>query len=78
MLAVAADNERALDALRAGSSGYLLRDAESRDIVAAVRAVAAGDPAIDSRLAGVIVNEVREIRDAADEARRHAVHLRAA
>lgn len=78
MLALAADNGRALDALRAGSSGYLLRDAESRDIVAAVRAVAAGDRAIDPRLAGVIEAEVREVRDAADDARRHGVHLRAA
>lgn len=77
-LAVAADNEHVLDAVRAGSSGYLLKDVESADIVAGVRAVAAGHAAIDPRVAGLLVAEVREIgRAAACEFRPRAVHLSA-
>jgi DNA-binding NarL/FixJ family response regulator len=64
-LAVAADDARVLDAVRAGSSGYLLKDVDGGDIVAGVRAVAAGHAAIDARVAGVLVDEVREIGEAA-------------
>jgi DNA-binding NarL/FixJ family response regulator len=37
-------DENVLGALRAGASGYLLKDAAPADIVAAIRRVAAGDP----------------------------------
>jgi two-component system, NarL family, response regulator LiaR len=75
-LGAAADDARVLDAVRAGSSGYLLKDAEPKDIVAAVRAVAAGYAAIDPRVAGALVTEVREIgRVSARELRPGAVYL---
>jgi|SRR5215207_1243478 len=47
-------NEYVYDALRAGASGFLLKDVVAEDLVAAVRVVAAGDaliaPAITKRL----------------------------
>jgi len=47
------------DALRAGASGFLLKDAPPADIVAAIRVVAAGDaliaPSITRRLIGTFV-----------------------
>jgi DNA-binding NarL/FixJ family response regulator len=47
-------NEYVYDALRAGASGFLLKDVVPEDLVAAVRVVAAGDaliaPAITKRL----------------------------
>jgi DNA-binding NarL/FixJ family response regulator len=77
-LAVAADDARVLDAVRADSSGYLLKDVDAGDIVAGVRAVAAGHAAIDARVAGVLVDEVREIGEAAvQELRPRPVHLSA-
>ena len=37
-------DEHVLDALRAGASGFLLKDTPPAEIVAAVRGVAAGEP----------------------------------
>jgi DNA-binding NarL/FixJ family response regulator len=60
VLAVAADRTRVLEILRAGGSGYILKDAGLEHIVAGVRAVAAGHAAIDPRAAGALVAEVRD------------------
>jgi DNA-binding NarL/FixJ family response regulator len=65
MLGIAADAARVLDAVRAGSSGYLLKDVEPQSVVAGVRALAAGHAAIDPRVAGALVAEVRELGQAA-------------
>jgi DNA-binding NarL/FixJ family response regulator len=47
-------DEYIIDALRAGASGFLLKDAPAEEVVAAVRAVAAGDavlaPSVTRRL----------------------------
>jgi len=60
MLTIATDGSRVFEAVRAGASGYLLKDAELSDIVAGVRAAAAGHSAIAPRVAGAIVASVRE------------------
>ena len=44
MLTIATDEAEVLDAVRAGASGYLLKDAELDDIVAGIHAAAAGQP----------------------------------
>src|SRR5919108_4399104 len=46
MLTINRDDERVLAAVRAGASGYLLKDAELDEIVAGVRAAAAGRPVL--------------------------------
>lgn len=55
-------DEHALDALRAGASGFLLKDAPAEELIAAVRHVAAGEsvlaPATTARLVGHFVNAV--------------------
>jgi two-component system nitrate/nitrite response regulator NarL len=70
MLTVAADDDSVLDAVRAGASGYLLKDARLPEIVAAVRAAAAGESVFASRVAGVLVSSVRK------SSRRPATHAR--
>lgn len=54
ILTTFADDEAVLPALRAGAAGYLTKDTTGEDLVAAVRAVAAGqtvlDPAVQQRL----------------------------
>jgi DNA-binding NarL/FixJ family response regulator len=66
MLSVIADDQRVLDAVSAGASGYLLKDASLAEIVAGVRSAAAGHAAITPRVAGALVASVRSA------ARRHS------
>ena len=64
-------DEYVYDALRAGASGFLLKDARPADLVAAVRTVAAGDallaPAVTRRLIGRFADHLRP-RDDTDPA----------
>ena len=50
-----ADRDRVLDAINAGASGYLLKDAEPGEVFSAVRAAARGDSPLDPRAARVIL-----------------------
>ncbi len=56
-----------IDALRVGASGYLLKDVEPEDLVAAVRAVAAGDlplsPTVLRRVVAAYVDNGRRPSD---------------
>jgi DNA-binding NarL/FixJ family response regulator len=59
MLTVDDREEAVLDAIRAGTSGYLLKDAQWPDIIAAIRAASAGYVPFDPRAAGALVMHVR-------------------
>ena len=59
MLTIATEEDEVLDAVRAGACGYLLKDAELSDIVAGIRAAAAGQSTIAARVAGHLVRSVR-------------------
>ena len=65
MLSAATGHDGVLDAVRAGASGYLLKDAPLTEIVAGIRAAAVGDSAFATRVAGAMVDSVR--RNAARE-----------
>jgi DNA-binding NarL/FixJ family response regulator len=62
VLTISADEEEVLDALLAGACGYLLKDAEVAEIVAGVRAAAAGDAMISPAVATRLVGRLREQR----------------
>jgi NarL family two-component system response regulator LiaR len=49
------DDERLLPAMRAGAAGYLLKNAEPKDIAGAVRAAAAGEALIDPAVGAKLV-----------------------
>jgi DNA-binding NarL/FixJ family response regulator len=47
-----------IDALRAGASGFLLKDAPTQDVLAAVRAVAAGDAVLSATVTRQLLDQV--------------------
>jgi DNA-binding NarL/FixJ family response regulator len=49
------DRERVTQALGAGAVGYVLKDSEPRDVLAAVRSAAQGHAPLDPRVAGVLL-----------------------
>jgi two-component system, NarL family, nitrate/nitrite response regulator NarL len=59
MLTIATSEVEVLDAVRAGASGYLLKEAELSDIVVGIRAAAAGHSTIAARVAGHLLLSVR-------------------
>ena len=54
-----ADRQRVLDALEAGASGYLLKDADPTEVAVAVRAAAAGGSPLDPKAARVLLDSRR-------------------
>ncbi len=58
------DRDQVNDALAAGAVGYQLKDCESEELLAAVRAAAAGNVPIDARVAGVLLPSVSGSRPA--------------
>jgi DNA-binding NarL/FixJ family response regulator len=67
VLTIATDDARVIEAIRAGASGYLLKDAPLDEIAAGVRAAANGQSAIAPRVAGAILASVRNGGPPAEE-----------
>ncbi|HEY5013846.1 MAG TPA: response regulator transcription factor [Acidimicrobiia bacterium] len=59
------DQRRILDALGAGATGYLLKDAEPDEVLAAIRTAVEGGSPLDPRAARVLVDARREQAPAA-------------
>lgn len=53
-----ADDETVLPAVRAGAAGYLLKDVQPQDLIAAIRAVHAGEALLAPRVATMLVRQV--------------------
>jgi DNA-binding NarL/FixJ family response regulator len=56
------------EAVKAGARGYLLKDIDEQDLVAAIRAVHQGDALINPSLAVKLLEEFRRLGQVADEA----------
>ena len=54
------DDEWVFDAIRAGASGYLLKDAPREQIIAAIRGTAAGMTHIDPKVAGKLLHYITQ------------------
>lgn len=66
VLTISVEQSQVLDALLAGATGYLLKDAEGAEIVAGIRSAAAGDAMISPRIAGKLVERLREVEERSD------------
>jgi two-component system, NarL family, response regulator DegU len=61
MLTMHADKEVLADAIRAGASGYLVKDCSTEEVAEAVRMAVQGDTAISPQLAATMLDEVRRL-----------------
>jgi two-component system, NarL family, response regulator DegU len=71
MLTMHADKEVLADALRAGASGYLVKDCSTDEVAEAVRMAVQGDTALSPQLAATMLDEVRrlDVPDTSDDER---------
>jgi DNA-binding NarL/FixJ family response regulator len=60
VLSVSAEEADLADAILAGASGYVLKDGPVEDVVAGIRAAAAGHALISPRIASVLLQRVRD------------------
>jgi DNA-binding CsgD family transcriptional regulator len=60
------DNDRLFEALRAGATGYLLKDAAEREVVSSIREVVAGGAPMTPSIARRVVGELRRAPPSAD------------
>lgn len=60
VISVLADDRSVLEAISAGATGYLLKDADSLDLIEAVESLMAGHSPISSRIARVLVRQLSE------------------
>jgi len=61
MLTMHADQEVLASAIRAGASGYLVKDCSTEEIASAVRMAASGETALSPQLAASMLDEVRKL-----------------
>jgi DNA-binding NarL/FixJ family response regulator len=61
MLTMHADQEVLADAIRAGASGYLVKDCSTEEIGEAIRTAMQGDTALSPQLAATMLDEVRRL-----------------
>jgi len=71
MLTMHADKEVLAEAIRAGASGYLVKDCSTEEVAEAVRMAVQGDTALSPQLAATMLDEVRrlDVPDTAEEDR---------
>ena len=67
MLTMHADSDVVASAIRAGASGYLVKDCSTEEIASAVRLAVSGDSALSPQLASSMLHELRKLDAPADE-----------
>ena len=65
ILSASGEQEDVLEAVKAGATGYLVKSAHSRELVEAVRGVAAGGTVFTPGRAGLVLGEFRRMADPA-------------
>src|SRR5687768_12127784 len=60
VVSVSAQEEDVTEAILAGASGYVLKDGPVEEVVAGIRAAAAGESLLSPRIAGTLLDRVRD------------------
>jgi DNA-binding NarL/FixJ family response regulator len=60
VVSVSAQEEDVTQAILAGASGYVLKDGPVEEVVAGIRAAAAGDSLLSPRIAGTLLDRIRD------------------
>jgi DNA-binding NarL/FixJ family response regulator len=74
MLTMHADSDVVASAIRAGASGYLVKDCSTEEIASAVRLAMSGDTALSPQLASSMLHELRKLDAPTDEEERVITH----
>ncbi|WP_216896793.1 response regulator [Nocardia alni] len=64
VLSASAERSDVLEAIKSGATGYLVKSASAAELIAAVRATAAGQTVFTPGLAGLVLGEYRRIANA--------------
>ena len=67
MLTMHADADVVASAIRAGASGYLVKDCSTEEIASAVRLAMSGESALSPQLASSMLHELRKLDSRADD-----------
>ncbi|MEY2423047.1 MAG: hypothetical protein QOI95_3114 [Acidimicrobiaceae bacterium] len=67
MLTMHADADVVASAIRAGASGYLVKDCSTEEIAGAVRMAVSGDTALSPQLASSMLDELRKLERPSDD-----------
>jgi DNA-binding NarL/FixJ family response regulator len=59
LLTMFREDEHVFQAIKAGAQGYVLKDADSTEVMKAVRAVAAGESVLDTAMTGKVFNQFK-------------------
>jgi DNA-binding NarL/FixJ family response regulator len=68
VLTISADDEDVMDAVMAGACGYLLKDSSIQDLIAGIRAAAAGESLISPQIAAKVLQRLRAQSSSEDAA----------
>jgi DNA-binding NarL/FixJ family response regulator len=61
VLSVSSDEDDVIEAVLAGASGYVLKDSSPGEVIAAVRAAAAGEPLVSPLIAAALLGRIRGV-----------------
>jgi two-component system nitrate/nitrite response regulator NarL len=76
MLTVSENAEDLLESLRAGASGYLLKNIETETLLDSIRRAADGDSVVSAQMTGKLVRGLQAARDVSTEAEKDALSPR--
>ena len=61
------EDEHVFQGIRAGAKGYLLKDADSLEVIRAIRTVASGSSVLDPAMTGKVLNQFKVMAEASEK-----------